>query len=177
MLTCPDGSKVDLKGKTSPYTDENTYLLTSNKTWTLTATRADGNKETVQKTATMTYGYAVYHGKGFKKDTAAASFKEEQSGAIDGDFITSRLSKTSPTNTMLRNLSFSMPENQYLYYAIPEALHTKTPKFDEEGNPFTWAFNLVKKVTVIKNETSIVYYVYRSSTPVKVRTDVKLIVS
>ena len=158
LLVLPDNmGTVDLSGKTSPYKDSNKYIITSGKTWALTATRADGNNETVDADATISYQYRVYWGLGTKD------------AGFDTAFVTGlKQQGTTLTNSKGRKLTFNGANNQYVYYAIPTALGT--PTFQIGEFPITGGFETAVNVSVntgfkdANNQPIMLdYHLYRSS--------------
>ena len=137
-LTLPNGTTVDKiieadltetpLSKLTSYTDKNTYIITASKTWTLNATRADGNKETRSPTAIISRQYRVYWGLGTQED------------GFDSDFVKSLQNQgTVLTTSKSRTLTFSNgANNQYVYYAIPTALGT--PSFQIGEFPISGGF-------------------------------------
>ena len=166
-LTLPNGTTVDKiieadltetpLAKLTSYTDKNTYIITASKTWTLTATRADGNKETRSPTATISRQYRVYWGLG------------TQEKGFDSGFVKSLQKQgTTLTTSKGRNLTFSSANNQYVYYAIPKDLGT--PSFQIGEFPITGGFEsgiLIPVDTGFKdtngNTIMLDYNLYRSS--------------
>lgn len=145
-LTLPDGTTVDKiieadltetpLSKLTSYTDKNTYIITASKTWTLNATRADGNKETKSPTATISRQYRVYWGLGTQED------------GFDSDFVKSLQKQgTTLTTSKGRTLTFNNgADNQYVYYAIPTDLGT--PTFQIGEFPSEGGFESGVKITV-----------------------------
>lgn len=166
-LTLPNGTTVDKiieadltetpLSKLTSYTDKNTYIITASKTWTLNATRADGNKETRSPTATISRQYRVYWGLG------------TQEKGFDSGFVKSLQKQgTTLTTSKGRNLTFSSANNQYVYYAIPKDLGT--PSFQIGEFPITGGFEsgiLIPVDTGFKdtngNTIMLDYNLYRSS--------------
>ena len=180
-LTLPNGTTVDKiieadltetpLSKLTSYTDKNTYIITASKTWTLNATRADGNKETKLPTATISRQYRVYWGLGTQED------------GFDSDFVKSLQKQgTTLTTSKGRNLTFSSgADNQYVYYAIPTALGTPTFQIgdfplpggfedgvkisvdtgftDANSNPIRLDYNLYRSSNLLKNNETFNVYV------------------
>ena len=155
-LTLPNGTEVNVIGKTT-YTDPNTYVITSKKTWKLTATRKDGNKETVLKDASVSFQYRVYWGVG------------TEASAFDSDFVRGlRTQNSTLTTSRNRSLSFNSISNQYVYYAIPTALGE--PTFQIGEFPVTGGFEAGVAISVDTgfkdangNPIKLDYKLYRSS--------------
>lgn len=176
-LTLPNGTTVDkiinedltetpLSELTS-YTDKNTYIITASKTWTLNATRADGNKETKSPTATISRQYRVYWGLG------------TQEKDFNSKFVTD-LKSSILTTSKGRTLTFNGADNQYVYYVIPTALGTPvfqigefpieggfesgvkitvdTGFTDTKGNPITLDYNLYRSSNLLTNDESFNVY-------------------
>lgn len=178
-LTLPNGTTVDkiinedltetpLSTLTS-YTDKNTYIITASKTWTLNATRADGNKETKSPTATISRQYRVYWGLGTQEDGFDSDFI---TGKVDssGNVIKKGLRQQGTTLTTSKgiDLTFSSANNQYVYYAIPTALGT--PAFQIGDFPLPGGFEDGVKISVDtgftdsnNNAIKLDYNLYRSS--------------
>ena len=147
-LTLPNGTEVDLSGKTSPYTDDNKYLITSQKKWVLNATGTDERDKPVSKEATISRQYRVCWGLG------------TQDTGFDSDFITGKVDSsgnvikkgllqqgTTLTTSRGRTLTFSSgADNQYVYYAIPTALGT--PTFQIGDFPLPGGFEDGVKISV-----------------------------
>ncbi len=161
-LTLPNGTEVDLSGKTSPYTDDNKYLITSQKKWVLNATGTDERDKPVSKEATISRQYRVYWGLGTQED------------GFDSDFVKSLQKQgTTLTTSRGRTLTFSSgADNQYVYYAIPTALGT--PAFQIGEFPISGGFEDGVKISVDtgftdanSNPIRLDYNLYRSSNPLK----------
>lgn len=161
-LTLPNGTEVDLSGKTSPYTDDNKYLITSQKKWVLNATGTDERDKPVSKEATISRQYRVYWGLGTQED------------GFDSDFVKSlKPQGTTLTTSRDRTLTFSSgADNQYVYYAIPTALGT--PTFQIGDFPLPGGFEDGVKISVDtgftnanSNPIRLDYNLYRSSNPLK----------
>lgn len=170
-LTLPSGDTVDLSKLTSPYTDENEYKVTSQKTWKLAATRSDGNQEEVTTSASVSYYYLEYWGLG--KLSTDEGFVIEENNAYDAAFITS-LSEHGQATSGKHTLDFDSANNQYAYYAIPKGVvGTKELKFDINEDGFIDVFDTIeddgkkKEITVTKNGEPVVYYLYRSTNLLK----------
>ena len=164
-LTLPNGTTVDKiieadltetpLSKLTSYTDNNTYIVTSSKTWTLNATRADGNKEARSPTATISRQYRVYWGLGTQEKNFNSKFVTDLKSSI-------------LTTTKSRDLTFSSANNQYVYYAIPKDLGT--PSFQIGEFPISGGFESGVPISVDtgfkdSNNTAIKldYNLYRSS--------------
>ena len=158
-LICPDGATVYLydlyneeivPNKTYTYTDEKKYIADKTRTWTLQATRKDGNKETIGASANVSYKYRVYCG------------LSSESNYTDDKF-TQDLSKNILTN--LREITFYFTggiDNQYLYFAAPKELYkSKQPTF-QIGEQFTSTFSLIGEISVVRDGGEIPYYLYRT---------------
>ena len=183
-LTLPNGTTVDKiieadltetpLSKLTSYTDKNTYIITASKTWTLNATRADGNKETKSPTATISRQYRVYWGLGTQADGFDSDFitgKVDSSGNVIKKGL--RQQGTALTTSKGRTLTFSSADNQYVYYAIPTALGTPTFQIgdfpllggfeagvkisvdtgfdDSNGNPIMLDYNLYRSTNLLTN--------------------------
>lgn len=171
-LTLPDGTVVDKVinedltetplSELTAYTDKNTHIITESKTWTLNATRADGNKETRSPTATIFRQYRVYWGLGTQEDGFDSAFVKslEEQG-------------TTLTTSKGRTLTFrNGANNQYVYYAIPTALGT--PTFQIGEFPISGGFEAGEKISVDtgfkdsnNNAIKLNYNLYRSSNLLK----------
>jgi hypothetical protein len=167
-LTLPDGSKVNLKGKQSPYIDPNRYLVTSPLTWQLDAKRAGGKEEEAPtKYDSINYHYLVYWGVGNKEDYTDPNFMNEVNKVYDESFLKGL--KSEKTTFKSRTLSFTSIDSQYVYYVIPENLCKNSdgtisePIFQLGEFPVPGAFEPKETITVTKNDISIVYYLYRST--------------
>lgn len=166
-LTLPDGTEVDLSGVTSPYTDGNSYIITSQKKWKLSATRKDGKNEPKSAEAQISYQYRVYWGLG------------TQEKEFNSDFVKS-LGSSELTTTKAKKLTFNGANNQYVYYVIPTALGTPTFQIgeftiesgfepgvkipvdtgfkDTEGNPIMLDYNLYRSSNLLTNDESFNVY-------------------
>lgn len=160
-LTLPNGTEVDLSGKTSPYTDNNKYLITSQKKWLLNATGTDERDTPVSKEAQISYQYRVYWGLGTQKDGFDSAFVEslEEQG-------------TTLTTSRGITLTFGGANNQYVYYAIPTDLGT--PAFQIGEFSISGGFEAGVKISVDtgfkdsnNNAIKLDYNLYRSSNLLK----------
>lgn len=116
-----DGETLDTGLRTKQLTDQN---ITSNKSWTLTAT--DERDTTVSKTTEIAFYNGAYYG--------AATLPTN----IDSAFVLT-LTKVL-TSSRKRTITVTAGEGEYIFYAIPSSFGT--PAFFVGG--FEGGFNLVK---------------------------------
>ena len=145
-----DGQSIDVNS-TSKTISDLAITYENNKTWKLVAT---DEKNSVEKTTTITFCNAIYYGVG------------TQENEFTGGFVTSLTMRLQTGKAYDFTVN---PNDQYIYYAVPKSRGTVTFKV----GGFEGGFEAPEIVSVTNSaQYTEDYYVYRSTNKITGSTSV-----